>query len=594
MKHLNKRLQGKRHHGCRSCAGGCLLILLILAAIIACSFFLFKQADTTQAQTEKKPLAVWLLIDNSNSMFEKDGVGSDPKLLRLDAARLFLSYLGVDEPEQIHQAAVIFFGSQAETAVPLTPLTHDELRRQLFTQIAHPERLGWTDHLAALDLAYSQIETQGNPAQSAIILLTDGEPEWDTAPTAAEKDAYLAQLEAKGADLAEVGVSLFIILLTNDSLINQEDNINIWQPLWQRLAAATPTGQFLVAHSATELPDIYHQIVIALTERETEGMVVQTAVTEPMTKTLTIAPNLSQLTLVIRKETLTQTVSILTGNGQPLTPNQVQIRHAGGQGEAREEIWVIEEPQPGQWQLQLSGQGEIAIWQDIVSKPEPTPTSTTTAMPTPLPSQTALFPATATATVTATAVPTMASSATVTPSILFQTRPEMTVIPQSSTGNRPLAIETSLPWPWFFGGLILLLCGSAVFYWRHHQNRPWVVGTLHILDGQLPGSRGNPIDLDDLHRQVVTIGQAPADVPLRGATAQAAIRPQIAPDDICDYLISPLNGLVRLNGITLTHETRLTDTAVLDIGGVRLRYENLQLRQAEKERQVYLEMSSTL
>jgi hypothetical protein len=160
--------------------------------------------------------------------------------------------------------------------------------------------------------------------------------------------------------------------------------------------------------------------------------------------------------------------------------------------------------------------------------------------------------------------------------------------PLSSTGAT--IPETPPRWPFLLIGLMVLTCGTAVLYWRRQHNRLWVSGTVRLLDGQLAAG-STLIDLDDLRREVVTIGPPPADVPLPDAIAQIAIRPVISMDDICDYIVTPLSGNITLDGLPLTRDTRLTDTAVLDLGGVRMRYENLWLRQAEREREMHLEMN---
>ncbi|MCB8944026.1 MAG: VWA domain-containing protein [Ardenticatenaceae bacterium] len=563
--------------GCRRWGIGCTFLLLLLLAALC--FGIMWLLSTRTAAAANSPLAVWLLIDNSNSMFEKDGIGSDPNLLRLDAARLFLSYLGVDEPEgEPHQAAVIFFGSTAETAVPLTPLTHDQQRHQLLSQIAAaPQRMGWTDHLAALEMAAEQIESQAGTSHPTIILLTDGEPEWAQSPTTAEKEAYQSQLTTLGQELADQGVSLFIILLTNEALAQNEDIANIWQPLWQQLAANTPSGQFFVAHDAAELPDIYHQVVVALTGRETDGMVIQTAVTEPTQQALTIPPNLSQLTLVISKENPAQAISILTGSGEPLVVDQNQVRRLGSEPDSREEIWVIEEPEPGQWQLQLRGPGTITIWQDTIANSLPTVTPTPTAAPTTTPQPTP----------TAVLTPTPTTSTTPTPTATT-TAPLLPIIP-----TLPPTLEPSAKphrWPWILTAVFTL---NILLFLLYRRQRPklHVTGALRLLDGHLT-SVGSPLlELDTLQANAITIGQPPADIPLPQAQAQAVIQVIPGLDAGDDYFIKPLNGRITLNNLPLTHEARLTDTAVLDLDGVRLRYENLRLRQNERERQTKLALS---
>src|SRR5690606_25330668 len=141
------------------------------------------------------PLAVYLLIDNSNSMWEKGGIGSDPQLLRIDAARLFISYLGVDESRLTHQCAVIFCGSEAQTVAPLTPLNSQAQREQMLGTIGNPQRMGWSDHAAALDLALAGVSTFEPGVQPAVVLLTDGRPEWDYDLSQSDREQYIARLQ---------------------------------------------------------------------------------------------------------------------------------------------------------------------------------------------------------------------------------------------------------------------------------------------------------------------------------------------------------------------------------------------------------------
>ena len=113
---------------------------------------------------------------------------------------------------------------------------------------------------------------------------------------------------------------------------------------------------------------------------------------------------------------------------------------------------------------------------------------------------------------------------------------------------------------------------------------------MRLLDGArtedsphvFTGAGSSVIDLDSLNQTVITVGKPPADIPLSGAAAQVIIRPGTAVEDIHEMLISG-NGVVNLNGLPVVQEVRLMDTAVIDLGSIKLRYENLRLRRAERE-----------
>ncbi|MCA9972497.1 MAG: VWA domain-containing protein, partial [Anaerolineales bacterium] len=195
--------------GCRRRLFGCfILLMLFLAGLCGLLFWLVRPSSAQSPAST----AVYLVIDNSNSMFEMGGIGADPDLLRLDAARLFISYLGVDQNRAVHQCGVIFFGSQADVVVPLTPLTDDSRRAELFSLLGEPDRMGWSDHAEALALAHKQLRLAQPHGRSAIIFLTDGKPEWSNAPTAVEQAAYIARLKQISRELAASQTDLFMIL----------------------------------------------------------------------------------------------------------------------------------------------------------------------------------------------------------------------------------------------------------------------------------------------------------------------------------------------------------------------------------------------
>ena len=569
-----------RRTGCRGCGTGCLLLLLLLAAFLCGLIYLLSphsaQAMDPSQGSDRHPLAVWLLIDNSNSMYEKGGIGSDPTFLRLDAARLFLSYLGVDEPDLTHRAGVIFFGSTAETAVSLTPLTGDHQRTRLFAQLADPPRMGWTDHLAALNLAQAQMPEPDANSRPAIILLTDGKPEWHRDLSSDEREVYIAALRRKGSEFAAAGIPLFIILLANEATAADGDIAAVWQPLWQELSQATPPGRFFVAGVAAELPAIYHDIVVALTERQTAGVVWETAVSGNNETALEVAPNLEQVTLVISKSSPTQTISIIAPDGSVVTDNTPSVRHAGGEDAAAEEVWVIEQPTPGTWIIRLDGAGDVTIWQDYI--PAPPPVLAPTASPTraATPAQTLLAPSQPTPTPPPATVPVPISAVG---QLLAPTATDAAPLHQvQSAAARPFGSR----WLWLF--VVPALFGVRVIITRRRSGVLIVTGSLRLLDGMRFADGRQFIDLDGLTRPLLIVGKPPADVPIAQAAGRAAIRPGTAVAGAHEMLISGSEDVL-VDGKPLRLEMRLSDTAVIDFGGgVRARYENLMLRRAERER----------
>ena len=560
--------------GCRRWRSGCFLLLFLLFTLVCGLLTLLFYTRSANAFTNERPLAVWLLINNSNSMSDRDGIGSDPNLLRLDAARLFLSYLGVDDSAAQHQAGVIFFGSTAETAVPLTPLTHEDQRATLFAQLANPPRQGWTDPLAAIDLAQAERNALPTEHRTAVILLTDGKPEWSNAPTPEQQAAYRTALLTRSNVLASSNTALFIILLANPATDNDPDIAAFWEPLWQEMSAATPVGAYFVAREAADLPGIYHDIVASLTGNISAGIVYQTAVPASGTETtLTIPPDLDQVTLVISKADPNQTIELIAADGRLLTPSDLTVRQAGGH-QAPEEVWVIEQPPSGEWVLRIEGAGKVTVWQDG----KPALLSTATPSPSPPPQE------------TETTIPAQELAATTAPLAFTATTRPLPTGTATAVSQPPFAppqppSESALSnWLWGLGISGTLLGSISAMLLAHRASQqPHLSGTVRLLNGVHTADGQTLVELDAFRRDSLRLGHPPADIPIPNTTAQITLSLGRAFGDIHEILVKSSSGTPLLDGVPLTQERRLLDTAVLDIGGVQLRYENLRLRQAQRE-----------
>jgi hypothetical protein len=551
--------------GCRRLVLGC-FVVFILAGVLSCALLFLaihslEAAIQPQSVEEAKPLAVYLLIDNSNSMFEKEGIGSDPALLRIEAARLFISYLGVDDSDLTHACSVIFFGGEANIVVPMTPLSSDRRRAEIYALIAQPGRMRWTDHGLALALAHENIATVASAGrQPAIVLLTDGKPEWDDRPTAAEIEAYAARLRRQGTELGQAGIPLFIILLANEATDADPDIAAVWQPVWEEMVQSTPGGRFYTARQAEGLAGIYHDIVVAISGGQTDGPVVSDEVGPAgLRQDVEVEADLARLTLVIRKSQPELTVTILQPGGTPLSDAQPRVRHAGQPGVTGEEIWVVDDPVPGTWTVLADGQGRVIVWKDYRTKPAPmaSPTPAPTATPTPAP--------------TGTPRPTQ---------VIVTPAPHRTAVPYSlpPEARATIAETKTFPWPWVV--LAPLAAGLArVVYRQLHGRQPIVEGELHAVAGPGFADGQAVVELDSLNKASITIGPSPADIPLTGTDRCITLRPGPRLGDSQQMLVSgPPEAL--LDGRPLGPDQPLNDLATLTLGPNELQYQNLRLGSA--------------
>ncbi|GIK38062.1 MAG: hypothetical protein BroJett011_18950 [Chloroflexota bacterium] len=564
--------------------GCCLLILFcfILACALLVGLSLYLAQIAAAQETAAAPNQVMLVIDNSNSMYEKNGQGSDPDLLRIEAARLFITYLGADD-QLVHQLGVIFFGGESHLIAPFTPLADENRRMELARLIANPTRLKWTNQQAALELAEQTFQKAATtPGRRAVILLTDGKPEWSNQPTALEKMAIIAGLRETARRLVAQNIAVFVILLQNESTDADPEIETIYVPLWQELAAQTPPGRFYRARQSNELLDIYHDIVVTLTGRATAGIIVQTQVQTETVEPVTVEAGLAQITFVIRKSDPALQAEIISPGGQRLDSNGAGVQHAGQPGQSHEEIWAMSYPPAGTWYVRLSGQGTVTVWKDFLPAPA-TPTFTPSATATSLPTSSPTVTPTATLTPTPTVIP-----PTPTPTLTPQPTSTRAATPTSSPTPIPLkpASHTSLAW-WVLLPVAVLAVGGGGWLWlQYHQPKLFLTGTLRPLAGE--ASYPARLDLDSLDRWEITLGAIPpADIHLPHTpdqlTPSARLTARLDADDQTGVVLTPLPGeasvaAVKVNNMAVSQEWFLRDGDVITLGGYRFKYENLRQR----------------
>jgi len=354
----------------------CLLVILgmLVLCLLICMMATFLIGRASADPFEPLPLDVVLIIDHSNSMWDKGGVGSDPDLLRVEAAHLFIAYLGVDMGWRGNRLGVIHFGGESELIVPLTSLAGgDAEQREIIRRaIARPERMGWTDPLAALELAYDVLFPGGQrePArQPVVILLTDGKPERSADSSADERRAYVADLRALVERFRAAACPIFTIALASAATDADPEIQSLYRNLWQEIAARTPPAAYHEARSADDLPHIYHAVIASLLGAQAGPPVVETTVGGAMTQTLIVSDDLAQVTFVILRSDPALAVHLRRPGGALARPGDPDVQRVGEPGVTHEEVWAIANPRPGPWSLALRGQGEVIVWQDGIVTP---------------------------------------------------------------------------------------------------------------------------------------------------------------------------------------------------------------------------------
>lgn len=396
----------------RSARGCCLTIVIVALLLIlgSCILLGWGVAQIGNAEAAEQPgLDVMLVIDQSGSLWDLGGVGSDPELLRMEGARLFASYLGVDGAAEDYRLGVVYFGTHATQIAPLTSLVTGDGRQAVLTTLAEqPQAMGWTDVNVALDLAYRELfESQrANPDHAtALVLFTDGRPQTEALGSLAAGNAYLAELARQVARFTDRRTAFFTVLLGNEVTDIDPLTQTVYRPMWIDLAEAGVGVRFYDARASQDLPAIYHDAVVQLQRSASQGTVLNRELNGALALAVAVPDGWQRASFVIHKSDAGATVRISDPDGLELRGGASGVERSGA---ARYEVWTVSDPRPGQWLLEAVGEGVVTVWLDYLpAPPTATPTATATATATPSP--------TATPTTTATPTPSPTATATITP-----------------------------------------------------------------------------------------------------------------------------------------------------------------------------------
>ena len=605
---------------------GCLIIFILVGILIigALGFLLAERVHAQDAvqpsgqfgarlSAPNQPAPVYdivLVSDQSLSMWDCDGIGSDPDMLRVDAVHLFVNYLGADSNNERFRLGLVHFGGQPQLMAPLIELSSDAARQQLLDVAADPEPISWTNQLAALQTARELLTTTAIAgSRRVVVLLTDGEPAWP-ADKPVDRAQYTAALRAVAAQFAADQTDLFVVQLTNPNTTCNQRLITEWMSVWQELAAMTPNGAVHTAQKASDLLPIYHNIVRDLIVRNTGLMADSEAlaqdVTVPVGETLVIDvpvdSELSSMTLVVLKQSARTTAAVVgpTGAAAELSATGVL---ATGKG-TRQEVWRIEQPTLGMWQVRLTGEGEVTVWRDRM-RPEPTPTplplptvtplptSTPTSTPTATPVPTSTPTATPTATSTATATPTSTPTATPTATNTATSTPTSTSTATSTPPPTATATATPVPppapqpeagFPWwlvvFAGGTLATGAGGIVVF--RNSRQPFLQGELLPLAANDVAGALLPEDLSFRRTRRLYLGRkGKKQWRLHGWDGSAALEVNangetcIVPEARVGSQDQLLSGRVSVNKKMVYQPTVLHDGDVIGCGDYQFRYVNL-------------------
>lgn len=313
------------------------------------------------ADDNNSGIDLFVLIDQSNSMSGVTNPPSDPNQLRVDTAQYLVDYLGFDaltQSNKTNRICVIGFGSPENThvMVPLTsvsgqtPQQSDQILKNT-KQMIVAEQLGNTSVVSALELVADQLsstENLGNDRHVVIVLITDGAP-YDT--RLLSRNEYFDEIETRYSNIQAAYNTQWTLFVVG---IDEQDSYwSLVEPRWQRLAKE--------AKRVEQSEAMKTEIVGMLSpELGYEGNTFGPG-------EVFVEPYLEWVSFSVFKYTdnMTVTISYPDSPGNLVELNIDNPHVIANQVGERYELWVIQNPTPGQWRIETQDTGKVDIFKQI-------------------------------------------------------------------------------------------------------------------------------------------------------------------------------------------------------------------------------------
>jgi hypothetical protein len=336
------------------------------------------------------------------------------------------------------------------------------------------------------------------------------------------------------------------------------------------MTTGTKDGRFLVVRRPQDLVEAYHDIVVALTGRLSDGIVVDEVLSyQGLREEIAVEQGLQRLTLVIQKSSPNTQITVTQPNGEILDWDTPPTDRFGLGGSRLEEIWTFSDPEQGMWIVTATGEGRITVWKDYELAPV-SPTRT------PSPTQTPTVESTATIapTPSATAAQLASQSSSVAPTPVIADTANVT------NGDEDARSDW---WPKALITLAVPTLAIVLLVRRRTRPSPTLKGKLNPIGGNAQGPKVLAIDLYALGRSRVTLGGDNADVKLPFATSNLTLQVREIPQGEPE-VIALANPEILLNDRQLHSDQHVYDGDIFVIGSVRLRYDNVERRRPRRSR----------
>lgn len=372
----------------------CVLRAVVALVILAIGLPLLRLGPKVIAQdatpTRFSTLDVIFVVDQSGSMFLwSDPTGTPcldangriiyeagkakicdpnfPKPMRQTAVQYLIDYLSVEPPGE-PRVGVVYFGTEANTVIPLFNVT-DRVKREQVIQFLEdlpddPKTSPywwWTNTNKAFDAAYQELfqSVRATPDRTPVIIfLADGHPDLDWSQ--ADKKSFYELHKQWVATFKEKNVPFFTILIAltqeylseKDEYLQQDEELKSYENIWRHVATQTG-GEYYRVHEQydpekrrRELLDIYHAILAKL-RGVSPITTIEGSITAGERRTIKIPrSDCRSLIVEVHRPSPQTQVALIGPNAQMPEPEA-----------AREEyvLYSVKYPEVGDWELVIEG-----------------------------------------------------------------------------------------------------------------------------------------------------------------------------------------------------------------------------------------------
>ncbi|RLC92131.1 MAG: hypothetical protein DRI79_01290 [Chloroflexi bacterium] len=316
-----------------------------------------------------------ILLDQSGSMSGSAGYrATDPTERRVQTAQYLIDYMAFDgnsvHPERTNRVVVVGFGSPGKThiLVPLTSLEDADIISDAKNAIV-AENLGNTSFISALELvrqvfpAATDAELESDTRQRLIVLITDGGP-YDARAERVENPYTYADYFEELTDYCDAELSLFTLYI-----IGIDDANRYWPQVKSRWEDVAGPGHAVRVSSVEEMNREIVRLVCPFLNPDKPADYCQVSVLgyhfiQPYARSVSFSffKYNPEARITLRRPDATL-VNVDCYDKRKWDADVINVTCTETpEGNTRDEMYEISNPDPGCWQSAREGTGQVDVF----------------------------------------------------------------------------------------------------------------------------------------------------------------------------------------------------------------------------------------